>query len=123
MEQQKIKIQSKVFPVLNFPSLTPTKNNSPIPDLNTDIGSNISRQVSISANIRKGLDNYVRVLLDKQVNGTVKGSTNGLGGGGGAGLEVGDHLSRGGGGEAEEHGEEGHEVGEEGCGSHLWRFG
>lgn len=116
-----------MFPVHNFPLSSSQsllqKSNIAIPNLNTDIGGNISRQVGISTNIRKGLDNNVRVLLDKQVNSGVKGGTDGLGGGGGTGLEVSDHLGRGGGGEAEEHGEEGQEVGEEGGGFHLWRFG
>lgn len=84
-------------------------------DLDTEVGLEGRVQVGIGADIGKGLDNNLGVLLDQEVNGGIEGSANGLGGLGGTLLQGGGLGSDGG---AEEHGEHGQEEGEEGSGLH-----
>ncbi|KAI9232144.1 MAG: hypothetical protein BYD32DRAFT_429070 [Podila humilis] len=85
-------------------------------NLDTEVGLEGRVQIGIGADIGKGFDNNLGVLLDEEVNGGIEGSANGLGGGTllqsrGLGLDGGD-------GGAEEHGEHGQEEGEESGGLH-----
>lgn len=80
-------------------------------DLDAEVGRDGSGNVGISADISIGLKDNVRVLLDEQVKGGLKSSTDGLDS---AGLKT----SLGGHGAAE-HGEHGHEEGEDSEGSHY----
>lgn len=84
-------------------------------DLDTEVGLEGRVQIGIGADIGKGLDNNLGVLLDEEINGGIESSANGLGGtllqSRGLGLDGGD-------GGAEEHGEHGQEEGEESGGLH-----
>lgn len=85
-------------------------------DLDTEVGLEGRVQIGIGADIGKGLDNNLGVLLDEEVNSGIESSANGLGGG--TLLQSRGFDLDGGDGGAEEHGEHGQEEGEESGGLH-----